>query len=148
MRRLVILTLFLLVGCQALGQNTSRLMLSNRLISLWESAKGHLNSADEVQPFQFVSTKGAAISAHVLGGSTFRLTLQAADGTVVAQNTNPLEATIPDDGIYTLLVQAAAASDYELSLIYTDRPNPADATPIPKPTAIVTPSATPPYYAR
>ncbi len=148
MRRLVILCLFLLVGCQALGQNASSLMLSNRLISIWESAKGHLNSADEVQPFQFVATKGDAISAHVLGGSTFHMTLQAADGTVIAQNINPLEATIPDDGIYTVLVQAAVATDYELSLIYMDRPNPADATPTPKPTAIVTPSATPPYYAR
>ncbi len=140
--------MFLLAGCQALNQNARVLTLSNRLISIWESAKGHLNSADESQPFQFVAKKGDAISAHVLGAGTFRLTLQTADGNVVAQNANPLLATLPDDGIYTLLIQASAAGDYELSLIYTDRSNPADYTPTPKPTAIVTPSATPPYYAR
>ncbi len=123
-------------------------MLPNRLISLWESAKGHLSSADDVQPFQFVAKKGDAISAHVLGAGTFSLTLQSADGTVVAQDANPLAATLPDDGAYTLLVQASTAGDYALSLIYTDRPNPADYTPTPKPTEIVTPSATPPYYAR
>src|SRR6476619_982406 len=96
----------LLAGCQVLNQNASSSMLPNRLINIWESAKGHFNSADEIQPFQFVATKGDAISAHALGTGTFRLTLQAVDGTVVAQNANPLEATIPDDGIYTVLVQA------------------------------------------
>ncbi len=148
MRRFVIVFMLLLAGCQALNPNSNALTLPNRLISLWESAKGHLNSADESQPFQFVAKKGDAISAHVLGAGTFRLMLQTADGTIVAQNANPLAATLPDDGVYTLLVQASAAGDYELSLIYTDRPNPADYTPTPKPTEIVTPSATPPYYAR
>ncbi len=148
LRRLVVLFMVLLAGCQALGQNVSSSTLPNRLISLWESVEGHLNSADEIQPFQFVATKGDAISAHALGAGTFRLTLQAANGNVLAQDANPLQATIPDNGIYTVLVQASAAGDYELSLIYTDRPNPADYTPTPQPTAIVTPSPTPPYYAR
>ncbi len=148
MRRLVILLLFLFAGCQTLDQSASTSTLPNRLISIWESAKGHLNSADERQPFQFVAKKDDAISAHALGAGTFQLTLQTANGDVLAQNANPLEATLPADGIYTLLVQALAASDYELSLIYTDRSNPADYTPTPKATAIITPSATPPYYAR
>jgi len=149
LRRLVVLFMMvLLAGCQALNQNSSTLTLPNRLISIWENSEGHLNSADEIQPFQFVAKKGDAISAHVLGNGTFKLTLQTADGSVVAQNANPLEATLPSDGVYTLLVQAAAAGDYQLSLIYTDRPNPADYTATPKPTEIVTPSATPPYYAR
>ncbi len=148
MRRLVILFVIFLAGCQALGQNASGSMLPNRLINIWESAKGHLNSADEIQPFQFVASKDDAISAHALGAGTFWLTLQNANGNVLAQNANPLAATIPDDGVYTVLVQALAAGDYELSLVYTDRPNPADYTPTPKPTAVVTPSTTPPYYAR
>lgn len=148
MRRLVILLVMVLAGCQALGQGAQTVTLSNRLIGVWESTKGHLNSADEAQPFQFVAVKGDAIRAHVLGAGSFRLRLQSATGTVLAQDSNPIDATIPEDGIYTLLIQASAASDYELSLIYTDRPNPAEYTPTPLATAIVTPSATPPYYAR
>lgn len=148
MRRLVILLVMVLAGCQALGQGAQTVTLSNRLIGIWESAKGHLNSADEAQPFQFVAVKGDAIRAHVWGAGSFRLRLQSATGTILAQDSNPIDATIPDDGIYTLLIQASAASDYELSLIYTDRPNPAEYTATPQATAIVTPSATPPYYAR
>lgn len=158
LRRLIGLLIVLLAGCQALGQESSSLVLPNRLMSIWESAKGHLNSADEVQPFQFIATQGAAIRAHVRGTGTFRLTLQTASGDVLAQNANPLDATLPENGIYTLRVQAAAAADYELSLVYTDRPNPAVHTPTPTPnptvtdtptaTITLTPSATLPYYAR
>jgi hypothetical protein len=148
LRRLIVLFVVLLAGCQALGQNANSSMLPNRLINIWESAKGHLNNTDEIQPFQFVAIKGDVISAHALGTASFRLTLQSANGSVLGENANPLAVTIPDDGIYTLLLQASTASDYQLSLVYTDRPNPADYTPTPKPTAIVTPSATPPYYAR
>ncbi|MBI1279668.1 MAG: hypothetical protein GC179_16185 [Anaerolineaceae bacterium] len=148
MRRYIIVLMLLLAGCQTLSPTVNTSTLPNRLINFWESASGHLNSPDEIQPFQFAARTGDGISAHVLGTGTFRLTLQTADGTVVAQSANPLEAALPADGTYTLLVQAAAAGDYELSLIYTDRPNPADYTPTPAPTEIVTPSATPPYYAR
>src|SRR5690349_2483581 len=112
--------MILLAGCDLASHSPSSSMLPNRLMNLWESAKGHFNSADEIQPFQFVAIKGDAISAHALGTATFRLTLQAADGTVIAQNANPIEVTIPDDGIYTVLVQALAAGDYEFSLVYTD----------------------------
>src|SRR5689334_7813532 len=103
--------MILLAGCALPSQSPGTSTLPNRLMNLWESAKGHFNSADEIQPFQFVATKGDAISAHALGTTTFRLTLQAADGTVIAQNANPIEAAIPDDGIYTVLVQASAAGD-------------------------------------
>src|SRR6185369_17956407 len=93
LRRLIFLFIVLLAGCQFPGQNATSSMLPNRLMSIWESAKGHLNSADEIQPFQFVATKGDVISAHALGTGTFRLTLQNAGGNVLAQNANPLEAT-------------------------------------------------------
>ncbi len=138
----------LVAGCQALDQTTTSLTLPNRLMSIWDTAKGHLNSADEIQPFQFVAQKGDAIRAHAIGTGTFHLSLKNATETLLAQDTNPLEITLPESGAYTLLLQGSAAGDYELSLIYSDRPNPADYTPTPTATAIVTPSATPPYYAR
>jgi len=148
LRRLIFILMFL-SGCQAITPNASEPIsaLPNRLVTFWETTTGTLE-AETSQPFQFVAQGGDAIRATASGDVPFGLTLQAEDGSVIAQSENLLDATLPAGGIYTVLVRATAAGDYRFTLAYTDRPNPADATATPVPTEVVTPSATPPYYAR
>ena len=149
MRRLFLI-LILLSGCQALDSSTNGTVsaLPNRLITFWETAAGNLDTADTVQPFQFVAQAGDAIRASVDGAVTYQLTLQAEDGSTIAQGENTLATTVAAGGIYTVRLRASAAGDYRFTLAYTDRANPSDVTATPQPTAIITPSATPPYYAR
>ncbi len=150
MRRFFVILILLLSGCEAITPNNtvSVAALPNRLITFWETVTGTLTTAETIQPFQFVAQAGDAIRASVVGSTTFQLTLKGQDGSLLAQGTNMLETTLASGGIYTITVQGSAGGDFEFTLSYTDRANPADVTATPSPTAVVTPSATPPYYAR
>lgn len=147
-RKVIPLLLLLLVGCQVINPPPTTLTLPIRLIAFWETASGSLNTSDEVQPFQFAGGLGDAARVTVTGSGVVTITLQSADGTTLAQAVNEVEATLPAAGVYTIVLSAADATQYELTLAYTDRLNPADLTATPAPTRVVTPTATPPYYAR
>lgn len=150
-RRFIPLLVVLLAACESVNPAPRSLSLPNQLIAYWETASGSLGSADEIQPYQFVGVAGDNVRAQVVGAVGARLTLQTADGTRLVADVNPLEAVLPADGVYTLLVQANGAATFEVSLGYSDRVNPADytATPVPvTPTATPTVTPTPPYYAR
>lgn len=147
-RRLIPLMLLVLVGCQVINPPPTTLTLPIRLISFWETASGALNAIDEIQPFQFAAGSGDAIRVTVTGSSPVTISLQNADGATLAQAADVVEATLPAGGVYTILLNVAASTQYEITLDYTDRLNPADFTATPAPTRVVTPTATPPYYAR
>jgi hypothetical protein len=136
------------VGCQVISPPPPTLTLPIRLIAFWETASGTLNTADEIQPFQFAAGLGDAARVTVTGSSPVTITLQSADGTTLAQAADEAAATLPAAGVYTILLNVSAPTQYEITLDYTDRLNPADFTATPAPTRIVTPTATPPYYAR
>ena len=145
---ILLILIMVLAGCQVINPPPTTFTLPIRLIGFWETASGSLTSADEIQPFQFAAGAGDAIRVTATGGNTVTITLQSADGTTLAQATGMVEATLPTTGAFTILLSTTAPVQYNITLDYSDRINPADYTATPAPTRVVTPTATPPYYAR
>ncbi len=146
--------LIALAACQFdASSETPSLRLPVRLINFWQPVEGSLSSLAESQPFQFVGIEGDAIQVQVQSAANITLKLEDERGLLLTQGENALVFTLPQNGVYTLLVQGTPAVSYQLELTYTDRPSPsATATLTPTltstPTNTPTPTATLPYYAR
>jgi Bacterial pre-peptidase C-terminal domain len=142
--------LLLLAACQFNNQAspTSVAILPIQIIAFWQPVNGTLRSAAETQPWDFIAQKGDAIRVHAISPQTITLTLQTEDGLILTQGASQIDAVLPADGIYAILVQSDSVAQYELGLSYTDRPNPADYTPTPLPVTVAVPTPTPPFYAR
>ncbi len=150
-RFLAVVLLLTLSACQFspnAPQPTAAPLLPIQIIRFWEPANGALNTAGEIQPWDFIGQKGDAVRIGVVSQTTITLTLLSENGATIKQGMNQIEATLPDNGIYTIQAQANSPATYQLGLSYTDRPNPADATPTLLPVIVAVPTPTPPYYAR
>jgi pre-peptidase len=127
---------------------TSVSLLPIQIIPFWQPVTGTLASSGEIQPWDFIGQAGDAIRVRAVSSTAIRLTLQTADGILITKGENQIEATLPADGIYSILVEADSTAEYELNLSYTDRPDPAGYTPTPHPVTPAPPTPTPPYYGR
>lgn len=148
-RPIIVACLLLLAACQfnTAPQPTALALLPIRLISFWEAQRGNLASGDEIQPWQFIAQAGDTIRIRAISPVNIRLTLQAEGGSVLAQGVGQLEAALPAAGVFTVLLQAESAGQYEIGLSYTDRPNPTEPTRTPLPVTVAVPTPTPPYDA-
>jgi len=136
---------FLLTACTPDASSTPvALALPARIIGFWMPETGRLN-AGEAQPFRFNAQIGDTIAVQVSSSASMTLTLDSPDGTRLAEGTNQLEVSLSSEGIFTITVTAIQTAEYEISLTYSDRPNPADYTATPPPMT-VTPTSTPVYY--
>ncbi|MBZ0285369.1 MAG: hypothetical protein K8L97_31840 [Anaerolineae bacterium] len=140
----LLITLFLAACGTAAPATPAALALPARIIGFWSPETGTLN-AGEAQPWRFIAESGDVIRVQVSGSAAVTLTLDSPDGVRLAEGTDQIEASLSSGGIYSITVTAIETTQYEISLIYTDRPNPADYTPTPLPVTIV-PTSTPLYY--
>ncbi|MBZ0301837.1 MAG: hypothetical protein K8J31_18965 [Anaerolineae bacterium] len=115
-----------------------------RPLAFWQAAEGNLNRTAQVDRWQFSALAGDPIRLDVLGSVT--LTLNAPNGRTLGEGPT-IEARLPVDGVYTVMVQLSEGSSgrYQLGLGYTDRPNPADIPATPPPVTIGVPTPTPAY---
>ncbi|MCB9451211.1 MAG: PPC domain-containing protein [Anaerolineaceae bacterium] len=142
------LVLILTAACQPSAVTPEQLPPLMQLIDFWKPVTGTL-AVGETHLWQFVGGAGDPISARITHqGGAVTLSLLDNNGTRLDQG-NSLQVILPADGLYRLQVQDTGleAATYELGLGYTDRPNPADATPTPLPQVVGIPTPTPPYYA-
>ncbi len=108
----------------------------------WVAAESTLR-ADGQDRWRFTGLAGDQIRIRAIGGTLMlELTLHGADGDPL-QSGEAIEATLPTDGIYEVLVEATQGNGrYEIGLSYTDRANPAagGATPVPEVVGVPTPA--------
>jgi hypothetical protein len=101
-------------------------------LNFWESRAGRLSQAQAADFWQFSAQAGDNISLRAVErGTATTLTLYDFLGNVLAQGES-VDYTIPTNGLYRVRVQLVGdgATEYELGLGYTDRPNPLAPTPI------------------
>lgn len=112
-------------------------------IEFWQVVEGDLD-AGAVDRWQFAARAGDPVRLSALG--PVHLSLAGPDGGVLGEG-EAIEATLAVDGVYTVAVQPAQADAvrYQLSLSYTDRPNPLDFTATPPPMTVGVPTPTPVY---
>lgn len=127
------------------------LPLPNRILDFWQTERGRLEQANQRQPFQFLAARGDAIRLSLEADTAaFTLELLAPDGALL-QRGYEVRATLPSDGLYTVNVMLTQPTpgDFAVTLIYTDRPDPAlpTATPTLTPTPTAIPTITPIYDA-
>lgn len=109
------------------------------LIEFWIPVQGEL-IVGEASIWRFVGQTGDNITLRAIAqGINTTLTLQGTDGNALAMGES-IEATLPVQGLYTVLIEGDLAGRYELGLGYADRPNPNDATPVPAVVGVPTPS--------
>lgn len=123
----------------------ARAQTAGGVLRFWEAAGGTLNpqTADR---WTFDALAGDAITVRVLGVQAL-LTLQAADGRVI-QTDRSIQATLPADGTYTVVVQTLQGEDggpYEIGLGYAGQVNPNAERATLAPEVVGVPTPTPPY---
>ncbi|GAB4513159.1 MAG: hypothetical protein OHK0046_13670 [Anaerolineae bacterium] len=114
------------------------------LLDFWEPTNGSLQPGSP-DVWRFIGAAGDQIIVRVLGAAV-QLTLQDETGDTLIQGTQ-IQTTLPASAAYTLLVEAAdgLGGPYEIGLGYTDRPNPAAATPTLIPEVVGVPTPIPAY---
>ncbi len=102
------------------------------ILRFWESQQGRLSSLEAADYWQFSAQAGDNISLRAIerGGAT-TLTLYNFLGDALSQGES-IEYAITENGLYRVRVQLVTdgATEYEIGLGYTDRPNPLQPTPI------------------
>lgn len=112
-----------------------------RILNFWQPVSAVL--AGEPHIWRFAAQEGDAVRLRALGDDVM-LALLSGAGELLGQG-KQIETALPADALYT--VQVSGSGPYELSLSYTDRPDPAAVTPSPLPEVVGVPTPTPPYYA-
>ncbi|MBC6934443.1 MAG: hypothetical protein DWB42_01235 [Chloroflexi bacterium] len=112
-----------------------------RILNFWQPVSAVL--AGEPHIWRFAAQEGDAVRLRALGDDVM-LALFSGAGELLGQG-KQIETALPADALYT--VQVSGSGPYELSLSYTDRPDPAAVTPSPLPEVVGVPTPTPPYYA-
>lgn len=112
----------------------------------WQTETSQLSNQGETDWWQFGGEAGDNIFIRtVTRGVEIRLTLLQ-DDTVLLDGTNSLEITLPESRLYQLRVDyISGVGQYDVSLGYTDRPNPADIQASPIPQIVGVPTPTPPF---
>ncbi len=151
MRRLLIL-IFLLVGC--IPTNTAPDVLPTFVPSpdevlplfFWQTETDQLNGDDVTDYWQFGGFAGDNIFIRIVTRSVnVQLTVLQGD-TILAQGDNSIEIQLPADDLYRVRIDRVnGIGSYDIGLGYTDRQNPADAIPTPRPQIVGVPTPTPPF---
>lgn len=142
--RRLCLAVLLLAACAPPAEETAIARLPIRILNAGTVESATLG-AGQTQPWQFVGAAGASAQIEAEG---MTLALQGTDGAPLAQGVSLLTATLPADGVYTVLVSAADAASYRIELRYGSAPESSSPTAAAAPpTRTATPSATPAYYA-
>ncbi|MBL8166156.1 MAG: PPC domain-containing protein [Anaerolineae bacterium] len=145
MRFFLPILLMLFAACAPQVEETAIALLPIRILNAMTLESAALG-VGETQPWQFVGAAGEAVQITAQG---MTLVLQGAQGDTLAQGVDVLTATLPTDGLYTVLVSAADAASYAIELRYgsTASLTPTAAAATATPTSTATLSPTPPYYA-
>jgi hypothetical protein len=113
------------------------------LLGFWQTVEGQLEDAQARDTYLIDASAGDNIRLGAVEvGAPTRLTLLDASGAPLASG-DVVEARIPADGAYQVIVQTAGdgPSAYTLGLSYTDRPDPAAPTPAEVVVGVPTPTA-------
>jgi len=111
----------------------------------WQTQTGSISEVNGVEKWDFAGIMGDPVQVLIEAeeAAQFNVMIQDAAGSTLATGIDP-QLTLPADGIYTVLVQGLneRSRRYEISLIYTDRPDPniAVATPLPEVVGVPTPT--------
>lgn len=98
-------------------------------LTFWETQPGRVDAETRLT-YIFTAEAGDQIRVGAVAtGAPLTLELIDIDGVVLASGRS-VEARIPSDGLYRVVVSAAGVSEYVIGLSYTDRPNPNQPTPI------------------
>jgi hypothetical protein len=144
--RFVFLLLMLLAACAPQVEETAIALLPIRILNA-ERVENAVLALGQTQPWQFIGVAGDAVQITADG---MALVLQGAQGNTLAQGTGIVTATLPANGLYSVLVSAADAVSYAIELRINSSVDLATATAppdTPASTITATLSPTPPYYA-
>lgn len=121
---------------------------STGTLLFWETQTGTLAEVNVLEKWEFAGIADDGVQVIVNGDedAQFNVFIRDATGSTLVEGDNP-RLDLPANGIYTVLVQGVNASSlsYEISLIYTDRPDPNVVVATPLPAVVGVPTPTPDF---